>query len=64
MSTTFNETLCIFIADCMSVVGREVNKRVAIKKMAFSANSLFKKFPSTPENVSEVKAIILQMIRL
>ena len=61
MSITFNEALCIFIADCMSVVSKEINRAAAIKEMATRANTIFKNFSPTPEKVAEVKAIILQI---
>ena len=62
MNITFNETLCIFIADCMCVISKKISKTNAIIEMSKKANLLFYNFPSTPEKVAQVKKVILQMV--
>lgn len=59
MSISFTEAMCIFIADCMVIVGMNLNKAASILEMAKKANALFADFTPTPAKVAEVKDVIL-----
>jgi len=61
-SVPFTDALCFFITDCMTVIGKEIDKVSAIKAMAVSANTIFKDCPQTPENIQEVKDVIKMMV--
>ena len=55
----FSEAMCVFIAECMVIASKGLDKASAIMAMASMANLTFKKFLSTPEAVAEVKEVIL-----
>lgn len=60
---SFAEAMCIFIADCMSIVSKYAqDKAAAIKAMVESANAIFHNCPKTNETISEVMAVIRQMV--
>ena len=62
MSTsTFDQILTVFVAECMCIASHIRNVAEAIKEMAKKANEMFSGMEASPENVALVKSVILRM---